>query len=391
MWSSNKQQTNESTKRPSKDDLHQWSIYRQNLNAAITNNSSSSTINSTQSNDLILKQETVNNILSSTNFKNKSSDADHYLKYGLPRVKNPIEDNQRIEEQLAGKVKNQIKLFNERQNELAKTDKKINAKLIRKNSNQNLNLKDDLNYNLRKEPIKNDSKCIKSNEISKNSSKNQLSNRPDIEPLTDSLRNKQWKSNPNLQDELLNVTECCLTKQFKDKQSLSEYDVRRRYSDANIQNRLEQFKQYQNNQQQTTNREQLTKSDDDSLTKSIAKSSPCDELDFRKSSLNEDDLSFEHNNKLPKYAKTNGLQSSDSEFVLSLDGGKSAKTKQPHLIVNKLYHEFDSTSNLSLLCGGPRQKIRVLDNISFECKPGDMMALIATNRKFNRLFFKKKF
>lgn len=96
------------------------------------------------------------------------------------------------------------------------------------------------------------------------------------------------------------------------------------------------------------------KSDDDSLTKSLDKSSPCDELDFRKGSLNDDDLSFEHSSKLHKYAKS-GLQSSDSEFVLSMDGGKSMKTKQPHLVCAKIYHEFDSTSNLSLLCGGARQ------------------------------------
>ena len=363
MWSSN------DSKGPSKDDLHQWSIYRQNLNAALTNSSSSrSTINSTtQSNELTLKQETVNNILSSTNYRNES-DANNYLKYGIPRAKQPSEQ--------VGRVKNQIKLFNEKQN-ATKIVSPSNKN--RKSINQNLSLNDDLDYNLSKDCNLNNSSRdrIKStNRNAKQTSFNQES--------MNSLR-KQWRSNPDLNPSLQDAT---LIKS-KGKQSISAYDVRRNSElDASIQISLEQFKKYQNNEHKIqTNKlhlKQASKSDDDSLTKST----PLDELDFRKSSLNDDeDLSFEQN-KLHKYAKA-GLQSSDSEFVLSLDGGKcsSSKIKQPHLIANKLYHEFDSTSNCSILCGGARQKIRVLDNVSFEAKSGDILALIATNRKFVCCFF----
>ena len=181
--------------------------------------------------------------------------------------------------------------------------------------------------------------------------------RPDR--LAAGIQAKQWKSNPNLQHQdidLYSVSESCLSKQFRqlNKQSLSAYDVRngplaeRRTELPSVEDRLAQFRKYQNETKLSKlNMNHHLKSDTDSLTKSLSKSTPCDELDFRKSSLI--DVSFgEHS----KYAKQ-GPQSSDSEFVLSLESkSQISKTKQPHLIVNKIYHEFDATSNLSLLCGG---------------------------------------
>lgn len=426
MWSS--KNPVDQSKGPSKDDLHQWSIYRQNLNAALTS-SSSSTVNSAPGAEL--KPETVSNILSSASFKNDPSDADHFLKFGLPRVKNPIEDQQQA---LTGRVKNQIKLFNEKTNAVTQNDERFgNRKAIRRlssNNKQNLSLNDDLDYNLGKEDHRQDQRHDQrqdqrqssgrthaksvgrsgSKSANKNVSKNESSNSSrtsspnhrhqskastNIElpkPLISRLSNhpidrsgqlpgqlpgqlvkqtsnqpasgysslsKQWKSNPNLQDDPYSLGE------RNKHHSISAHDVSRTSADSTvIQAQLEQLRKCRQFENAQTNGHvsgqpmNAHKSDDDSLTKSLDKSldksSPCDELDFRKGSLNDDDLSFEHA-KLHKYAKS-GLQSSDSEFVLSLDGkSQSTKAKQPHLVVNKIYHEFDSTSNLSLLCGGARQ------------------------------------
>lgn len=398
MWSSKQ---NDQSKGPSKDDLHQWSIYRQNLNAALTS-SSSSTVNSGA--DLTLKPETVNNILSSASFKNDPSDADHFLKFGLPRVKNPIEDQQ---QQLAGRVKNQIKLFNEKTS-AATDERSTNRKAVRRlssNNKQNLSLNDDLSYNLGKENSKQSAAIGRSGSkaknlsSSKNASKNEGSNssgncspsnpsaiksssndalvdeqvkqtannrltnfsqptdhrsRTTCQPsINYNSLTKQWKSNPNLQDD----PRVHRLPEPNKHHSISAYDVSAAADSINVQARLEQLRkcrQFESSRPSNGQSMHPHKSDDDSLTKSLDKSSPCDELDFRKGSLNDDDLSFEHSSKLHKYAKS-GLQSSDSEFVLSMDGGKSMKTKQPHLVCAKIYHEFDSTSNLSLLCGGARQ------------------------------------
>lgn len=439
MWSSNRQneslnkeQSNQSSNQlssgpssgqssgPSKDDLHYWSIFRQNLNAHLSSSSDSG-----QTNDLVLRQSTVENILSS---KDKTElDADNYLKYGLPRVKgtninhiNINSINKPVDNETAGcvNVKNQIKLFNEKQQSVQNVIKKFdNLAENRTNSKHKISSKyqqsDDPNNqnkiadeNLIKKSNSAVSSLDKTNEACKTGDKTfdkrDISDKSDkscakLNKLLDKLNKNdklstinsisKWNSNPILSKEtLLKDTDSYLTKLNVNKQSISAYNVNDDSSSKDLAKQLEQFKEFQNEQQNKRkvymiNKDQ-NRSDNDSLTKSLTKSSPCDELDFRKSSLNEDDLSFEQT-KLNKYTKTSLMQSSDSEFVLSLDTkSTSFKSKQPHLTVTKLYHEFDSTSLSSVLCGGARQKIRVLDNVAFEVKAGDMLALIATNRKF---------
>lgn len=56
-----------------------------------------------------------------------------------------------------------------------------------------------------------------------------------------------------------------------------------------------------------------------------------------------------------------------------------AKQYKTQLLVRSMYFEYDCTSNPGLLCGGARQKVRVLDHINFELLAGQMILLMATN------------
>jgi hypothetical protein len=64
--------------------------------------------------------------------------------------------------------------------------------------------------------------------------------------------------------------------------------------------------------------------------------------------------------------------------------GDRARVKQfkTQLLIRSLYFEYDCTSNPGLLCGGARQKVRVLDHISFELLAGQMVLLMATNGSY---------
>lgn len=61
----------------------------------------------------------------------------------------------------------------------------------------------------------------------------------------------------------------------------------------------------------------------------------------------------------------------------------SSNSLHPHLIVRNLYYELDKTSKFRIFCGAQRQKLRILDDISFEVKSGEIMAIMATNGKCN--------
>jgi ABC-type glutathione transport system ATPase component len=53
--------------------------------------------------------------------------------------------------------------------------------------------------------------------------------------------------------------------------------------------------------------------------------------------------------------------------------------ENPRLIVRNLYYEVDRTSTIRKFCGAQRQKLRILDNVSFEVKSGEILAIMATN------------
>lgn len=55
--------------------------------------------------------------------------------------------------------------------------------------------------------------------------------------------------------------------------------------------------------------------------------------------------------------------------------------KHPHLIVRGLYYEIDKTSKLKRFCGAQRTKLRIFDNISFEVRAGEVLAVMSANGK----------
>ncbi|XP_013793734.2 uncharacterized protein LOC106477747 [Limulus polyphemus] len=70
-------------------------------------------------------------------------------------------------------------------------------------------------------------------------------------------------------------------------------------------------------------------------------------------------------------------------FYSTLQGGESenAPVKHPHLQVRDLTYEIDKSSAFQRLCGGARTKMRLLDGLSFEVRGGEILAIMATTGK----------
>lgn len=92
----------------------------------------------------------------------------------------------------------------------------------------------------------------------------------------------------------------------------------------------------------------------------------------------EADLRVSGNNFQPAFRhKSNSMHYSDG-LNPAING---APPKHPHLIVRNLYYEIDRTSTFKRFCGAQRTKLRVLNNISFEVRAGEILAIMATNGK----------
>ncbi|XP_076320520.1 LOW QUALITY PROTEIN: ATP-binding cassette sub-family G member 8-like [Tachypleus tridentatus] len=67
-------------------------------------------------------------------------------------------------------------------------------------------------------------------------------------------------------------------------------------------------------------------------------------------------------------------------FYSTLPSGESGNTplKHPHLQVRDLAYEIDRSSSFQRLCGGARTKMRLLDGLSFEVRGGEILAIMAT-------------
>ena len=58
-----------------------------------------------------------------------------------------------------------------------------------------------------------------------------------------------------------------------------------------------------------------------------------------------------------------------------------APPKHPHLVVRNLTYDLDKTTACRTVCGGQRQKLRILDSVAFEVRAGELLAIMATNAR----------
>ncbi|XP_074604489.1 ATP-binding cassette sub-family G member 8 [Brevipalpus obovatus] len=102
---------------------------------------------------------------------------------------------------------------------------------------------------------------------------------------------------------------------------------------------------------------------------------PCDGK-----AVSESDLRYAANGYgPPNKQKANGMPYHHSNHIEDDPLNNAVLPKHPHLIVRGLYYELDKTSKLRRFCGAQRTKLRVLDNISFEVKAGEVLAIMATS------------
>lgn len=67
-------------------------------------------------------------------------------------------------------------------------------------------------------------------------------------------------------------------------------------------------------------------------------------------------------------------------FYSTLPGGENegVPVKHPHLQVRDMAFEIDKSSSFQRVCGGTRTKLRLLDGLSFEVRGGEILAIMAT-------------
>ena len=94
-------------------------------------------------------------------------------------------------------------------------------------------------------------------------------------------------------------------------------------------------------------------------------------MSFNAKSQSETDLRFNNNNS--EYGVKN-----DALSLSQFDITNNIPAKHPHLIVRNLYYVLDKSSTWRRLCGVRRQKLKLLDNISFDVRAGEMLALMTT-------------
>ena len=274
------------------EDLHAWSIYRQNLNADFSESAlgvNKSTNSERPFGNFQLKETTVNNILNHPKYGPRfKQDAYTYLRFGLPRVK--------------------------------ATQSEIGA--IRRTEGLNRGVNPHLNGHIRSNEHHNQMTTDSSN-----ASDSPYVRRKEVK--------RTWKSDPDL---LKTHTESAMNNGHG---------------------------HYERNPQRHNQR-----SDPKHITSQSL-------LSFGAKSQSETDLRFNNNGN---GFKNEGISLSQ----IDMEGGIPAK--HPHLIVRNLYYELDKSSAWRRLCGVRRQKLKVLDNISFDVRAGEILALMTTTGEFSTLF-----
>lgn len=277
------------------EDLHAWSIYRQNLNADFSESAlgvNKSSNSERPFGNFQLKETTVNNILNHPKYgpKIKNQDAFTYLRFGLPRVKAS-------------------------QSEIG------NSK--RPNGHQS-----HLGVNQRSNGV--GQRAISAHPMGSDSS-NQGS-----ECSYSGGRKKSkriWKSDPDL---LRSQTESAF---IQSQPGLPQPGFSTHHYQKNHYQRSEMSKPHVSSSVFSNNHKAQSESD----------------LRFG-NGIKNDGASFSH---------------------LEISNGIPAK--HPHLIVRNLYYEIDKSSTCTRICGLRRKKLKILDNITFDVRSGEILALMATN------------
>lgn len=333
-----------------RDDLHQWSIFRQNLNAdlsecAIGVNKSSSNTERPFGN-FQLKEQTVNNILRHPKYGPRlKQDPYNYLRFGLPRAKAAHLGN------------NQINPSSNHHQSTSQQD--FHSNLVHSN-HQRLNYDANDAKNFRKS---NSRHSLSSNDVEISS----LNADHNVDQVDRAVMNQRTSHNhPKLNGgksvsgfngRLAAVNNILMAD-----------DHSNRTDKRNLQNKYSQ----QNGIHHSANHYPQSSPKSRNLVDERIAESP--------SAMN--------HRHMHEHSFTNQQQSNHHHHFLGnsfVDNGPTNNSNQPkfpHLIVRNLYFEIDRTSISRRLCGTQRQKIRIIDNVSFEVKAGEMLAILATNGKF---------
>lgn len=297
------------------EDLHAWSIYRQNLNAdlsesAIGLNKGPNNGNEKPFGNFQLKESTVNNILSHPKYgpSIRNHDPYTYLRFGLPRVK-PVTT---AHSELGGR-----------------------------------NL-----HRVGSHGLTSDSASVSGDESP--IMKRRMASRPPAGPASSSqleeARNRRiWKSNPDLMRGGDGVAESNFIT------SNGDYHHHQHHNNSH---------KHKNGQ---TNGSAMRPQSRGNPATHLANGKSTSEMDLRSNPPHAGNQHF------------TGFGSKLGTGTSSVMNGSAGRTQHPHLIIRNLIYDVDKTSTFRRFCGAQRQKLRVLDNINFEVKAGEILAIMATN------------
>ena len=339
------------------DDLHAWSIYRQNLNAdlsecAIGVNKSSNT--ERPFGNFQLKETTVNNILRHPKYGPRlKQDPYNYLRFGLPRAK------AHLNSQLDSPNRNQSNLVH--------------------SNHQRLNYESNEIKNLRKA---NSRHSLSSNEVEISSLNGENADQVDRSNQRTS-QNEHTKLNGN--KTVFNGRLTSSNDPHRNDKRIPAQQQQQKYSQQHQQNGIIHHSNHHAHHHPTSNYLQSSPKNRNNNLIAGERDSPA--------AINHTNLHNNHrhdhlftNQQPQQQVNTNNHHYLGNSFV---DNGTATATNQPkfpHLIVKNLYFELDRTSNSRRVCGAQRQKIRIIDNVSFEVRAGEMLAILATNGKIYLYF-----
>ena len=293
------------------EDLHAWSIYRQNLNADLSESAigiGSKSGNTTEKpfGNFQLKESTVNNILSHPKYGPvRNHDPYTYLRFGLPRVK--PSNLTGAQSELGGR---QLSSLQPHHHGLTSDSASLSG--------------DESPFVGRRK-------------------KNAVNGRPNGHQHSNNNNNKRiWKSNPDLAG----------------RADIAESNFINTVTTSHA-NGVKSVIGVNGMMNRPTSRSSRVKS----------------EMDLRSPAPNGFATAF---GTKTTQSQLNGRAMNEGS---AMNGGLR-NGEHPHLIVRNLYYEVDRTSNLRKFCGAQRQKLRILDNVSFEVKSGEILAIMATNGEF---------